>query len=455
MAVEQTPEWPVQPVSWNAPTQEDIPPTVEFAQDHTVLTLEDALRLAFDANPDLVSAAEQVTAADAALARARADFYPRLGVSQGYGVSNNPVTAFTYQLNQAQLNPLLDINNPPAIDDFHTQLRIQQSVYSGERRLHVVHAAEAQTAAATFNLVAIQNQLVFRIAEAYYRVLQARDMVDVRGETVEQVRQHLEVVQARFRSQTAVRSDVLTVEVHLAEEREGLISAQNQLELAWAVLENVTGAAITTRKLPESIPVAPWSDHVNEVVAAVQLAVAQRPEIGALASQRQAAAEDVLIAQAGKRPEVDVVADYDVFTGDFSRGNDGFFVGIVLQLNLFDGGRTRTDVARAAARLRELRARERRLMLDIELDVRSVFLQLKDAEERMNVAGQAIDHATENLREIEIRYRGQVATITELVDAQVALSSARVRRTTAQADVQIARTSLTRAVGRLDGLLAQ
>jgi outer membrane protein TolC len=452
--VESLPDWPIQPVALVQEAQEEIPSPPESARDEAVLTLTDAIRLAFDANPDLTSSAEQFAEADAALARARAEFYPRLGISEQYGVTNNPVTAFMFQLNQGNLSLMQDFNNPQTTDNFQTQMRLQQSVYAGERRLHATHAAEAQAAAATMSLAALQNQMVFRVAEAYYRLLQSRDLVAVRREAVDQVRQHLEIVRVRFRNGTAVKSDVLTVEVRLAEEQESLITAQNQFELAWAVLENVTGAPLVMRALPHAIPVAPWSEHVDEVEAAVAAATSQRAEVGALASQRQAAVENVLVAEAGKRLGVDVVGDYDAFTGDFIRGNDSFFVGVVFQLNLFDGGRTRSDVARATARVRELEARERRLMLDIELDVRRAYLQLKDSDARLKVATQAIGQASESLREIEVRYRGQTATITQLIDAQVALSNARVRRATAQAEVEIARAALERAAGRLDALIS-
>ena len=87
-----------------------------------------------------------------------------------------------------------DFNNPRTTDDFHTQLRLQQSVYAGERRLHAMHGAEAQAAAAAMNLASLQNQLVFRVAEAYYRVLQSRNLVAVRREAETQVEKHLEIV---------------------------------------------------------------------------------------------------------------------------------------------------------------------------------------------------------------------------------------------------------------------
>jgi outer membrane protein TolC len=439
----------VQQASLVQPIEGKLSSSPEPLDEGEVLTLAQAIRLAFEANPDLVSASEQIVAADAALALARAEFYPRLGVSEQYGVSNNPVTAFMFQLNQAQLDPMQDFNNPRTTDDFHTQLRLQQSVYGGERRWHAMHGAEARVGAATMNLASLQNQLVFRIAEAYYRLLQARNLVAVRREAVTQVEQHLEIVRARFRNETAVKSDVLTVEVRMAEERESLISASNQVELAWAVLENVIGASVEYRELPEVIPVPPWNEHIRDVEAAVAAAVSERAEIVSLASQRQAATEDVLVAQAGKRLNVEAVADYDVFTGDFRRANDSFFAGVIVQLNLYDGGRTRMNVARACAKLREIQARERRLLLDVELDVRRAYVQLQDAKQRLEVTQQAIGQAGESVREIEVRYRGQAATITQLVDAQVALSSARVRRTNAQADLEIARASLERSVGRL------
>ncbi|MCA9199720.1 MAG: TolC family protein, partial [Planctomycetales bacterium] len=419
----------------------------------TGLSLEETIQLALASNPDLASASAQIAAADAVLCKARAEFYPKLGITEQYGVTNNPVMSFMYQLNQTRLNFAQDFNDPQTVDNFHTQLRFQHSIYTGERRQHALHAAAAGSNAASLSLVALQNQMTYQVAEAYYRLLQARDLAKVRQQAVQQVQQHLDIVTTRFENDTAVKSDVLTVEVRLAEEQESLISARNQLELAWAVLENVVGAPLSGQELPEAIPTAPWSQQVEELEYALSVASGQRAEIGAMTSQQQAASEQVLMAQAGKRLGIDFVADYDVYTGDFQTGNDSFFAGVIFHLNLFDGGRTRIDMAQAAAKVTELRAQQRRLMLDIELDVRRSYLQLKDAEERLKVASQAIEQASESLREIEVRYRGQSANITQMVDAQVALSNARVRQATAQAEVEVARAALQRSSGRLTDLL--
>ncbi len=340
------------------PVEEPDPPSPLMVEADPIqpLSLTDVIELTQASNPDLVSASEQVFIAEAALERARADFYPRLGVGQEYGVTDIPAQAFMYRLNQRQIDPAGNFNRQESRDNFHTLLSLEQNLYSGNRRQHQLHAEAARRAVAVNNLAAVQNQLVFDAAEAYYRLLQANVLVGVRTEAVRQVEQHLKIVQSRYRNETAVKSDVLIVEVRLAEVREAEITAKNQLELAWSVLENVTGAYIERRPLPEHVLAAPWSEYADELELAVGEAMELRPELGVLASQRQVAAEGIEIARSAKRAQADAVASYDVFTRDFRVGSEAYFLGLVVKLNLFDGGRTQYDVEKAMAQVRELRA---------------------------------------------------------------------------------------------------
>ena len=441
----------IQPVAYqtddvtekNQASAETLPPP------EAGLNLFQVIDATLQSNPDIHTASAQIAIADATLMRARAEFYPTLGLSESYGVSNNPVQVFMFQLNQGQLQFNQDFNNPGTFDNFDTRLRVKHRLYAGGRRLAEEDAARSNRAAAGLGLGAVQNQLIYRVAEAYYRLLQANELLQVRQQAVEQVEHHLKIVQARYQAETAVKSDVLTVEVRLAEVREALIRAHNQVELAWSILETVSAVPLERQPLPAEVPEAPWLEHATEVEAAVAEALSRRPEVAQMSRMRSAAASNVEVARSGDRLTVDFVTDYNIFTGDFHRGNDSFFTGLVMDLNLFDGKRTISDVRKACSQLRELEARQRRLMLDIELDVRRSYLQLDDARQRLQVTSQAIQHAEESLREIEVRYRGQTATITQLIDAQMALSNVRVRQTNARSELEVARTALQRAIGRL------
>jgi outer membrane protein TolC len=290
------------------------------------------------------------------------------------------------------------------------------------------------------------------VAEAYFRLLQAHELLESRSAAVRQVERQVALVRSRYDNGTAVRSDVLSVEVKLAEAREGLITATNQLELTWAILENVAGCRLP-HDLPSRAESAPWSGRVDAVESAIAEALARRPELGASLSEVRGAAHQVEAVRAGKRPSVDFIGNFSTFDINRNSGGNGLFVGLIASINVFDGHRTKAQVSRASARVRELQAQHARLLMDIELEVRRAYLALKDADGRLLVSGQAVAQADQSLGEIEDRYHDDKATITQLIDAQVAATNARVRRANAAADVEIARTGLERVVGRLDVLL--
>lgn len=419
--------------------------------EHEGLTLVRAIQIALAANPDLRSASARVEIAAGALSRARAEFFPRLALGQDVAGSNNQQTVFGFLLSQGKEKQVFSLNPdiPNTYDNFHTQLSFTEDLYTGGRRLAQKRSAEASLEASRFALAEVQNELVFEVAEAYYRLLQAREFLQVRRQAVDQVKRQLDVVTARVRAGSAVKSDQGTVEVRLAEVEEALISARNEQELAWALLEKVLGTHVAPHALPEGVPAAPWSEHVDQVEAIVTEATARRPELGKLSSNKQAAEQDVRAAQAARYPSVNVTSSYDVNTADLVTGNESFYVGVGVRLLLADFGRTTSEVRQAKARLQEIYARQASAVLDIELDVRRAYLRLADAQERLRVTSKAVSLAEENLKEMEARYRGQQALLTQVIDTQVALSNASVRRANVAADVEIARAQLERAAGRL------
>ena len=435
--------------------REALPDESDTTADAPELGLHDVLQLTFQANPDLRSSFQRVRIAEAALALAESDYLPTFTFNNNYEVSDNPLQKFVYLLSADELNPLNPLSAASDEDRYHLQIRLQHALYTGGRRAALALAAQFERDASRFSMAAIQNQLVYQVALAYYRLHQARDMVDVRREAVVQVDGQLADVRHRFDLQEAVHADVLEIELRLAEVREELIGSLNQFELAWAVLQNVTGATFPGWRLPAEVPAAPWSEDIERLESALALAQQTRPELAQHVSITEAAAQRVRAARAGKRPTLNLISDMDLFTTDFATGTGSYYVGLVLSLNLFDGGRTRHSLRQAQARVCELYAKNERVALDIELEVRRAHLGLKDANERLQVTRRAVDFATENLRQVKAYYESDAVTITRLRDAQVTHSKARVRYVNSKADVEIAKAALQRAVGRLSVFLSE
>jgi outer membrane protein TolC len=85
----------------------------------------------------------------------------------------------------------------------------------------------------------------------------------------------------------------------------------------------------------------------------------------------------------------------------------------------------------------------------IILEVQQDFLNMQTAEKNIGVAEKAIEQAEENLRMSEERYKYQVATATDVLDAVTLLAQARVNYYGALSDFNVARARLERAMGRM------
>jgi len=139
--------------------------------------------------------------------------------------------------------------------------------------------------------------------------------------------------------------------------------------------------------------------------------------------------------------------DIDNALSDFSLDNDSGTLGLSVDWAFFEGGRTNARVAAAKARLEAARETARKAKLAVEKDVAMANLSLAEAGQRLAVSEKSAEQADEALRLIRARYENGAATITEFLDAEVALTGARVRNVSARYDVQRATADLRRALG--------
>ena len=135
----------------------------------------------------------------------------------------------------------------------------------------------------------------------------------------------------------------------------------------------------------------------------------------------------------------------DVST-DFERS---YMVGVVAEVDLFDGFRKQAGVDGAAARQRVAEAEVEKAKNHLRLDVTSASLQAEEAWERLDVARKSIANAEEALRITRQRYEQGAADLPELLTAQAGLTGTRSRNVAAFYDYLTALSNLERARGAL------
>ncbi len=415
-----------------------------------VLTLDEAIRLALAKNPDLATAQQRIAAARAGLRQADAAFWPQVRVSESYAASDNPVQAFMMTLNQRAFNFGANFNHPETTDNLNTKILAQWSLYDGGRNVATRQAARLGAEATEQSLAAVRNDLVFEVTRAFHTIGKARQFIAAAAAAVNSMASNVNVASNRFSQGAVLKSDLLDAEVRLAEARENLVRARNALALSETVFRNVLGVGEDENVTAgdggfgsdQAVPPggAAGRAPANELVA--------RPEL--LAAQKAVAAveKQVRIAASGNRPHLHAFASYDLDSGDARHYANSWVGGVSVELNVFDGFLTRGQVAEARAHLAATREQLRKLELAIQFEVKQARLNLDEAQARLETTTHVVAQAEESRQITKDRYANGLALLTQLLDAETAVTSARQRRAAAKADYLIALAALDRALGK-------
>ena len=134
--------------------------------------------------------------------------------------------------------------------------------------------------------------------------------------------------------------------------------------------------------------------------------------------------------------------------GGRSHEPNAWDVTVAAQWNVFEWGATRDEVQSSRADLSKARLALVQVRDAVRLEVKQNYLALTAAEQNIRVAEKAREQAKENYRMSEERYREQVATSTEVMDAETLLTSALNNYYGALYQYNLAWASLERAMGQ-------
>jgi len=401
-------------------------------------TLERALKQALASNPEARLAQQRIAGAQAGLEQANAAFSPRVQVQSSYTGSDTPMMAFGSILNQRAYSPSLNFNDVPSVDDLNARGIVTVPLYAGGRNTAARKAARANTEAARQDSEAIRNALGFEVSRAFYTVLKTREFILAAEASVHAHETNVATAERRLENGALLKTEVLDLQVRLAQAREDLVRARNAHALALRVMRNLLGIEDGEFQVAESAPA---------VSAPPSGTYSGRAELAAARQRERAAEEQVRGARGGYRPRVSAFGslDYD-YGAKYDHGGGSYMAGALLQWDLWDGHLTRAKVREAQANLDSSREEERKLRLALDLEVERARLDLKAAIERLEVTAQVVAQADESARLTRARFEQGLALATQLIDSEAALLGARVRRAEAESDQRIAVAALRKAL---------
>ena len=423
-----------------------------FAGEVVELNLEDAMQRAFNTNPAITIAGYERDSARASYNAARNSRWIAISgnhTTRRSGYDDDQLSAVNRVVGD-QLTTVGFENVGKKIHNAHTNsLTATLPIYNGGKISGAIKQAKAGYLYSEQGVQKAYNDMRTTVTNGYFDMLQADNMQKLGRESVDRLADHLKNVEAQYEVGVVAKVDVLRSQVELANAKQSLIKAENAYQIAEANLNKIVGLPMDTQLKLDNILV--YTPYENDMQYCLDYAAMHRPELEQAKQNVEAAKGALRVAISGHMPQVNASAtqNWGNSSGNNWPGdeNGNWAVGVTVNLNIFDSGVTVSKIHGAEANLAKAHETYRDTVDAVNLDVRSNYLNLREAEKRIDTTKLAVSQAEEDYRIAQLRYMNGVGTNTDVLDAQVALTDAKTNYLQAMYDYNTCKTNLETAIG--------
>ena len=308
-------------------------------------------------------------------------------------------------------------------------------LFDGGERWTDLSVGTARREAARASLAARWTEVRAEVARAYVTLVERREVVEVERAILESRRADVERTEALFRVAAADRIDLLGARIEARRQEALLAGALEEAAKAELALGRAMGTGSAAREAL-LLPVEPFDPDSLEIEVTVRAALDDHPTIVRdRAELRAAEAEAASEGWLAWLPSLGVSAGWNrsEFGGpdlpffELDPRNSSWDVGISLSLPLFDRFSRRVERARARAAVDAADANLRVARLDVESEMRSRLLDLRDAWRRLEIERAAAALARERAEMAREHHRiGAIdfVRLQEVVDQSTAAERA-------------------------------
>jgi outer membrane protein TolC len=407
-----------------------------------LLTLEESIKIALERSLKLHSTAEGVVGSEFRRKAAMTDFLPKWTGQYSYTRYN---TASSFTGTSASSSSIASKGS------YNFGTSITQPLFSGGSIYANYRLEKMGVDVSKTDVETVKRDLIVQVREGYFNILKAEKFLAVAQQAVKQFEAQLEVTKAFFEVGIVPKNDLLQAEVRLANARQGLVRAENDLAVAKALFNTLLRREINAPlSVVDILEYKPFPLRFEE---SLDEALRQRPEIKNADLKVAQAKESVKIARSGFFPVVSLAGNYNKLSEEPGLMGDlraeRWSMQALATLTLWEWKKTAYKVGESKVKVTQAEDSKVQLTEGIVLEVKDDYLNMLVAEKNIGVSEKAIEQAEENLRMNEERYKYQVATATDVLDAVTLLAQTRVNYYSALSDFNIAKARLERAMGRM------
>ena len=409
------------------------------AKDATVMyTLESSIQQAIKESIAIHAAMEGILAAKERKEGQFAEFLPKF--SAGY--------SYTRRDKEIAMDGI--VINPENTYEFSAT--VDQPIFKGLHLVTEYRVAGLELDITRFQLEQTRQDIILQAKEAYFGVLQAERLLRVAEDAVMRLATHEKVARSFYEVGMTPKNDLLEAEVALANAKQELVMAENKLWVAYAEFNTLLRRPIDAPVILEDI--LTYRHVTQSCESAWEAAKQNRTELKMADLQVTIAERNVQLARKDYMPEINLRGNYSNLgdTPNLQGGEnviqpDSWNVMLSATWTFWEWGKTRHGVREKLSILAQAKEKRKQAEDDIRLEVQKAYLKLRESEKNIFTVQKTIEQAQENLRMNEERYKAQVATSTDVLDARTLLSKTETYYYNALSDYNIARGQLDRAMG--------
>src|SRR5438132_5098425 len=383
-------------------------------------TIEQAVDLAQEHNPEILIARKKVIAARGDFIEARSGYLPWLSSS---GLYDKRQTQSETNLRQ---------------EDYNAIVKLEQNLYTGGAVSSQVAIAQLNIAKANYDLQETISRVTMDVRIAFNELLLNREKVRVHEDSVRVFDQELKGEQENFNAGIVGKLNVQRDEVALANERPELFNAQTELKNSYLRLAELfgndvrPGAQAAPFEISGQLQYRPNHPDLNNCLARAD---ANRPVIKARQQDIEIEDRQYVLDRSASRPHVRAFSGYEAYSErDPAVGpefNYGGVVGINATWNVFDGfatkGRMQATRARREAAVEALAAARR----SVASEVRSAFFDLEQAERVLESETKNVQTADEALEMAKGNFAAGLGTQLDVLQSASDVTRTRTTRLSA------------------------
>ncbi len=325
------------------------------------------------------------------------------------------------------------------------ELKISKPLLTFGKKRKAVAAARSDSEVKELDVELERRKLMLNVRKSFYQVLLAERAVEAQEESVERARAHVEAANSRFNAGVVPKLNVIRARSDLEQAKEKLIMTNKGHALSIMSFNNLLGFPVS-RKTELNDESAYRRMNLKPLDFYYALAFVSRPEIKQIELAQNATE---LAAELEEKKAVFSLAGTWTFhnRGSTFASQDAWRAIIAGEIPVFDNGLASAKKAQVLKRRENLNLSETDLREGIQLQVKSAYLDVIEANQRIESSEVILEIADEAYRMADIGFKEGVTAQIDLIDAEHTLTQARLNSAKAYFDYETAKAQLAYSCG--------